>query len=385
MQTEHQVILESATALEDLSEECIELVVTSPPYPMIEMWDEIFWAQNSAIEAALSENDGNRAYELMHRTLDAVWEQIFRVLIPGGILCINIGDATRKIGDTFQLFPSHSRILTACLAIGFHNLPNIIWRKQTNAPNKFMGSGMLPPGAYVTLEHEHILVFRKEQKREFTGEERERRKESAYFWEERNRWFSDVWFDLKGTQQELNHEGIRERSGAFPFELVYRLINMYSVKGDTVLDPFLGTGTTTLAAMASERNSIGYEIDHNFDEVIQSRISNAVPFSNQLIRQRLCNHLEFVKRRRDEGKKLKNRNVHYGFPCVSRQERNLLLRNLAEINTLGENRFAVDYHDGPQEEFCAEYTGEILEEKLSGMESGQTTDDDRSGQETLFE
>ena len=384
MQTEHQVIYESATALEDLSEASIELVVTSPPYPMIAMWDEMFCAQNPAIKKVLNENKGNRAFELMHRILDAVWKQIYRVLIPGGILCINIGDATRKIGDTFQLFPSHSRILNACLAIGFHNLPNIIWRKQTNAPNKFMGSGMLPPGAYVTLEHEHILVFRKEQKREFTGEEKERRSESAYFWEERNRWFSDVWFDLKGTQQELNHEGIRERSGAFPFELVYRLINMYSIKGDTVLDPFLGTGTTTLAAMASERNSIGCELDHNFDEVIQSRISHAVDFANQVIRQRLRNHLEFVKRRKDDGKELKNRNVHYGFPCISRQEKDLLLRNLTEVNALGENRFAVDYQEGPQEEFCADYTDEVLEEKLSDVESGKNTDNHNFGQETLF-
>jgi modification methylase len=76
---------------------------------------------------------------------------MYRILIPGGIMCINIGDTTKTIDNKFCLYSNHSRILTHCLSLGFDNLPNIIWRKQTNAPNKFMGSGMLPVGAYVTL------------------------------------------------------------------------------------------------------------------------------------------------------------------------------------------------------------------------------------------
>ena len=352
---------------------------------MVDMWDTAFCQQDPSIKEALSEHRGNRAFELMHLKLDEIWEQLYRVLIPGGILCINIGDATRKIGETFRLFSSHSRILHSCLEIGFHNLPNIIWRKQTNAPNKFMGSGMLPPGAYVTLEHEYILVFRKGRKREFGGEERERRRESAYFWEERNQWFTDVWFDLKGTQQELNQERIRERSGAFPFELVYRLINMYSVKGDTVLDPFLGTGTTTLAAMAAERNSLGSEIDQNFDQVIRSRIAGAIPFANRVIRRRLYNHLKFVQSRREKGKELKNRNVHYGFPCVSRQEQNLLLRDVKEIASPDGNRFVVDYREKPQNEFCADYERRDLQEILSEVKSRLDIEPGHSDQTSLFE
>ena len=109
-----------------------------------------------------------------------------------------------------------------------------------------MGSGMLPAGAYVTLEHEHILVLRKGNKRNFkTPEEKLRRQKSAFFWEERNLWFSDLWEDLKGTKQNNIDKNIRERSGAYPFELAYRLINMLSLREDKVLDPFLGTGTTT--------------------------------------------------------------------------------------------------------------------------------------------
>src|SRR5690606_1592163 len=142
---------------------------------------------------------------------------------------------------------------SAFIRLGFANMPNILWRKQTNAPNKFMGSGMLPAGAYVTLEHEWILVFRKAGKRTFRSEaEKKLRRESAFFWEERNTWFSDLW-DLKGVKQKITNSGSRDRSAAYPFELPYRLINMYSVKGDIVLDPFLGTGTTALAAMATER------------------------------------------------------------------------------------------------------------------------------------
>ena len=137
-------------------------------------------------------------------------------------------------------------------------------------PNKFMGSGMLPAGAYATLEHEYILILRKGNKREFKSkEDKLRRQQSAFFWEERNVWFSDIWEDLKGTKQNNIDKHIRERSGAYPFELPYRIINMFSLRGDTVLDPFLGTGTTTLACMATARNSIGYEVNPNFKEHLQ--------------------------------------------------------------------------------------------------------------------
>ena len=151
----------------DLADECIDLVVTSPPYPMIEMWDEIFTNQNSKIGEAIKKKDGPLACELMHRELDKVWQEVFRVLKNGGIACINIGDATRTIDGHFALYTNHSRIHTYMQKIGFSALPAILWRKQTNAPNKFMGSGMMPPGAYVTLEHEYVLILRKGNKKEF--------------------------------------------------------------------------------------------------------------------------------------------------------------------------------------------------------------------------
>lgn len=96
---------------------------------------------------------------------------------------------------------------------------------------------------------------------------------SSFFWEERNVWFSDVW-DIKGTKQNLQKSKTRERSAAFPFEIPYRLINMFSQKGDMILDPFLGTGTTIQAAIVCGRNSCGYEIDANFEQIIREGINN---------------------------------------------------------------------------------------------------------------
>ena len=141
------------------------------------------------------------------------------------------------------------------------------------------------------------MILRKGNKREFKKtEDKLLRSQSAYFWEERNKWFSDVWLGLKGVNQVLNHKDIRGRSGAYPFELAYRLINMYSVKGATVLDPFLGTGTTTLAAIASNRNSIGIEIDENFKPVVFDIITkNIVDKCNSYIKQRIKNHIDFVE------------------------------------------------------------------------------------------
>jgi len=149
--------------------------VTSPPYPMIEMWDDMFSQQSSTVKKKLEQSDGIGAYELMHQILDATWQEAYRVLKSGGFACINIGDATRTINGNFILYTNHARILKYTQELGFSSLPCILWRKQTNAPNKFMGSGMLPAGAYVTLEHEYILILRKGPKREFRKEKNKKK------------------------------------------------------------------------------------------------------------------------------------------------------------------------------------------------------------------
>lgn len=333
--TQHQIIIgEAAEKLTELEDQSVDLVVTSPPYPMIEMWDDIMADINPEIGTALAKGNSDTAFELMHQTLDAIWAQAYRVLKPGGFACINIGDATRTINDKFALYPNHARIISACLQLGFSNMPNILWRKQTNAPNKFMGSGMLPAGAYVTLEHEWILVFRKEGKRVFKTEaEKQHRRESAFFWEERNVWFSDLW-DLKGVKQKIANGESRDRSAAYPFELPYRLINMYSVKGDTVLDPFIGTGTTTLAAMASERNSLGIDVDNAFLPIIAESVNDTTALQlNQQISRRIAAHKTFLQLRALDEKKsaMKHFNVAMNLPVMTSQETEMRLNYVDNI------------------------------------------------------
>jgi len=349
MISRHQIVFGNATRLDQIESNSIDLVVTSPPYPMIEMWDESFSAQNLDIGSALGRKSGTTAFDLMHQLLDKAWAEVHRVLKPGGFACINIGDATRTINSHFGLYPNHARILFYCLTTGLTDLPAIIWRKQTNAPNKFMGSGMLPAGAYVTLEHEFILILRKGNKREFAAQdEKAGRARSALFWEERNNWFSDVWFDLKGTGQAMNHSEARKRSGAFPFELPYRLINMFSVRDDTVLDPFLGTGTTTLAAMASGRNSIGVEIDSRLWAAISQYVTTTpVDTCNAYIHRRIGNHIAFVNERlKTMGKEaVKYTNENYGFPVVTRQETNIIINYLTDVTQASGNTILATYDE----------------------------------------
>lgn len=332
--TTHKIVISAAQTMHQIKDNSIELVVTSPPYPMIEMWDEIMSEQNSEIKKALGKCNGSLAFELMHVELDKIWAEVERVLIPGGFVCINIGDATRTINGEFALYPNHSRIISAFLKLGLSNLPNIIWHKQTNAPNKFMGSGMLPSGAYVTLEHEWILIFRKGGKRQFkSDDEKLRRKESSFFWEERNVWFSDLW-DLKGAKQKIDNSETRKRSAAYPFELPFRLINMYSLKGDTVLDPFLGTGTTTIAAIATQRNSIGVEIDSMFLDIIQENIETTpIDFYNSSIKKRIENHKKFlIDRNLDPSKDdIKYFNEHLNMQIMTNQETEIKLSYVENV------------------------------------------------------
>ena len=251
MQTTHEVRVGDARAA-DIEGGSVDLVVTSPPYPMVEMWDESFAAQSSAVAAALDDGDGEAAFEAMHALLDDVWARVADALRKGGIAAVNVGDATRRVDGQFRLYPNHARVVEGLTEAGLTQLPGVIWRKPTNSTAKFMGSGTLPTNAYATLEHEHVLLFRKGGTRSFPPND-EDRYASAYFWEERNEWFSDCW-TVRGTEQTLSDaDGARERSGAFPLEIPLRLVRMYSVRGDTVLDPFVGTGTASLAALEAYR------------------------------------------------------------------------------------------------------------------------------------
>ncbi len=310
----------------------VDLIVTSPPYPMIEMWDDTF-ASQLPLFSQLLDASPQEAFAMAHSLLDGVWRECFRVLKEGAFLCINIGDATRTLGGQFELYNNHARIIEACLAMGLHMLPSIIWRKPTNAPNKFMGSGMLPCGAYITLEHEWILIFRKGGRRAYTSAEaRSERMRSAFFWEERNVWFSDIW-EIVGAKQTLREKASRSRSGAYPLEIPFRLINMFSQRGDLVLDPFAGTGTTALAAMIAGRHSVSYEIASDFALMMQQRIRlHGVSECNDRIKQRLDQHSAFIADREQKGKTVKHFNRELGTPVMTAQEAELELHCLTSIS-----------------------------------------------------
>jgi len=238
-----RLVLGDSRQMPELEGASVHLVVTSPPYPMIEQWDALFAKM------------GCHDYDEMHSALAAVWRECQRVLVPGGICCINIGDATRRVNKEFKLYPNHARVIEECERIGLRALPFILWKKPTNKPNAFLGSGFLPPNAYVTLDCEFILIFRNGALRAFPRGDA-RRQESGFTKAERDLWFSQVW-DVRGTRQGP----VERRTAAFPEEIPRRLIRMFSCVGDTVLDPFVGTGTTLRVARAFGRSAIGYELD----------------------------------------------------------------------------------------------------------------------------
>ncbi|XHH10341.1 MAG: DNA-methyltransferase [Candidatus Bathyarchaeia archaeon] len=263
----------------EVASHSVHLMLTSPPYPMIQMWDNQFCQMDTKIGRlwkSLDSPESGKAvgqiYDLMHENLAKTWQETYRVLVNGGIAAINIGDATRRLDGKFQLFPNHSRIIEECEKIGFTTLPYILWKKPTTKPHykgkgAFLGSGFLPPNAYVTLDCEFILLFRKGSLRKFPPHDQVRY-ESKFTKPQRDEWFSQIW-TLKGTRQTVDE--LERRTAAYPDEVAERLIKMFSIQGDTVLDPFLGSGTTMKVAMKNQRCCIGYEAEENLLPIISKK------------------------------------------------------------------------------------------------------------------
>jgi modification methylase len=248
-----RILAGDARQVPEIDAGSVALVVTSPPYPMIPQWDALF------------AGFGAHTYPEMHAFLAAAWRECHRVLVDGGILAVVIGDALRSDGHGFRLWPNHADTLLAAERVGFRTLPYLLWKKPTNKPNAFLGSGFLPPNAYVTLDCEFILLLRKGALRRFRPHDAGRYA-SRYSRAERDRWFSQLWTDVRGAAQR----GPDGRSGAFPPELPARLVRMFSVAGDTVLDPFAGTGTTLWAAAEAGRNAVGVEWDPRVHRRLQA-------------------------------------------------------------------------------------------------------------------
>lgn len=226
--------------MHEIADESVHLIITSPPYPMIEKWDDLF---------------GCVDFNKQHKVLDGVWEECKRILVPGGICCINIGDATRTIDKNFECYPNCARIVLKLKSIGMTPLIPIYWRKITNRPNAFMGSGFLPPNGYIAQDCEYITIFRKGKLRKFTPHD-PNRLASAFTKEERDIWFQQFW-DIQGARKA-------GKTSSFPEEVPYRLIRMFSLIGETVVDPFSGHHTTGIVAEKLDRNYIGYEIKRGY-------------------------------------------------------------------------------------------------------------------------
>ena len=278
-QNRHKIVIGNSQRMPEIPDASIHLMVTSPPYPMIQMWDTQFSELDPKIGALWQklekeprEETVAEIYNIMHENLAKVWAETFRVLVEGGIACINVGDATRSINGKFRVFPNHARIIEHCEKIGFTTLPYILWKKPTTKPmykgkGAFLGSGFLPPNAYVTLDCEFILIFRKGKLRHFPPHDT-LRYESKLTKTQRDEYFSQIWA-VTGTRQTASE--LERRTAAFPIEIADRLIKMFSIKGDTVLDPFLGSGTAVKVAAQNERHGIGYEIDLNLIPTITQK------------------------------------------------------------------------------------------------------------------
>ncbi len=261
--TNHRVLLGDARVMSELdSPESVHLVVTSPPY----------WTLKDYDGGAGADQLGHVTdYEAFQLELRKVWQRCFDLLVPGGRLCIVVGDVCipRKRIGRHLVVPLHADITVHCRELGFDYLTPILWYKIANAATEVEGNGSpflgkpYEPNGIVKNDVEYILLFRKPGG--YRKPTDDQRLLSLIDKEDHAKWFRAIWSDVPGASRGRGHPA------PFPVELAYRLIRMFSFVGDTVLDPFLGTGTTTEAAMLANRCSVGYEIEEAYLHMIRDR------------------------------------------------------------------------------------------------------------------
>ena len=252
-ETSHRLILGDARDMSYIPDKSIHLVVTSPPYWKLKRYN------NNEKQLGHIED-----YELFLDELAKVWKETYRMLVPGGRLVCVVGDVclSRREYGRHVVFPLHSDISVICRKIGFDNLNPIIWHKISNANyevnngTKFLGKPY-EPNAIIKSDIEFILMQRKPGG--YRQPTEEQRKKSMISKDEYNKWFRQFW-NLSGASTKIH-------PAPFPLDLAYRLIRMFSFWGDTVLDPFCGTGTTLIASLRAGRNSVGIEIDPRYCEI----------------------------------------------------------------------------------------------------------------------
>jgi modification methylase len=248
--TTHRLINGDARDLSFLNDESVHLVVTSPPY-----WNLKRYNENPAQMGHIQD------YEDFLRELEKVWRHVHRVLVPGGRLVCVVGDVcvARRHFGRHLVFPLHSDICVICRRIGFDNLNPIIWHKIANASyevtngSKFLGKPY-EPNAIIKNDMEFILMQRKPGG--YRKPTEEQRRKSMIDKKDFDRWFQQIW--------NIPGESTKHHPAPFPLQLANRLVRMFSFVGDTVLDPFCGSGTTLIAAFRTNRNSIGVEIDPDY-------------------------------------------------------------------------------------------------------------------------
>jgi len=249
-QTIHRLINGDARDLSFLRDESVHLVVTSPPY-----WNLKRYVENPDQLGHIQD------YEAFLAELAKVWRHVFRILVPGGRLVCVVGDVcvARRDFGRHLVFPLHADICVLCRRLGFDNLNPIIWHKISNAvfeankTSKFLGKPY-EPNAIIKNDMEFILMQRKPGGyRQPTNGQREASRISKKEFDE---WFQQIW--------HITGASTKHHPAPFPLELALRLVQMFSFTGDTVLDPFCGSGTTMVAALKTGRNSIGVEIEPEY-------------------------------------------------------------------------------------------------------------------------
>lgn len=256
MKTNHKIIIGDSRDMADLQDKSVHLVITSPPYWQLKDY------------GASNQIGFDDSYEDYINNLNLVWKECLRVLNDGCRLCINIGDqfARSVYYGRYKIIPIRTEIIKFCETVGFDYMGAIIWQKATTMNTTggatIMGSFPYPRNGIIKLDYEFILIFKKSGDAPIVS--REIKEKSKISKEEWNQYFIGHW-NFNGAKQD-------KHLAVYPEELPKRIIKMFSFVGDTILDPFLGSGTTTLVAKNLNRNSVGFEINKKFLPIIKEKI-----------------------------------------------------------------------------------------------------------------